>query len=371
MCMHKNEYMTYFLGQIIGTELLKREFKELCLQNIDIYFTTSEIQQLIYNNKILDRICFNKMMLNIINQNIVKYMPKYIGNFSKAAISGEIIFGINDFGCVEGIPFYGELTTDIVSDMIMSAMSNSRGVQINLDGSISYDSDIVKWYYQNLQIQIIKLNSSEADTKYNYEQSIQLITQRRQKNKELQRIWSIYTSEQEKWHSLMTRYGGKLLKYLVDPELKQELIDYIIDTFDKNDTYDKSKLKDILKFFDQSDDVFRSMVFTLDIIEQILKDEYSPIKWLINYKDKCLKYIKKMKPLAPISPISDSMIYYQFMNNVKNIRSQLLMSSDINFYIIRITVPNMLNTYLEYRNKIFGVWLSKKRIDTDRGPSCI
>ncbi len=363
--------MTYLLGQMIGPELLKREFKELCLQNIAMYFTSSELHQLIYNNKMVHIDRFNQMVLDMINQLIVKYLPKYIGNYSKAAISGEIIFGINDYGYVEGIPYVGDLTIDIVRNMIMSAMPNSRGVQINSDGSITYDSDIVKWYYQNLKIQIIKLSTTDDDTKTNHHRSIQLIKHYELKNQEYKAIWATFHAEYAKWHSILMRYSCKLLNYLLDHELKRELIEYISENFELDDSLDKSKLNDVLKFFDQSDDYFRSIVFTLDMIEEIINDDYSPIKWLVTFKDKCLKHIKKMKPRAPVSPVFDNDIYHRFANNVNNIRSQLLMSSDINFYVIRIIIPNMLDTYLEYRNTKFGSWVSKKRIDSALGPCCI
>ena len=121
----------YMLGQMIGPELLDREFKEFCLQKLNLYFTEDDIINLIYHSKPLDNIIWNKMINSQIYDYFIKYIPKYIGNFSKAGINGTLFFGIDDMGFIEGIPYYGRLSKKSVKNMIISCIINSRGIRID------------------------------------------------------------------------------------------------------------------------------------------------------------------------------------------------------------------------------------------------
>ena len=51
------------------------------------------------------------MIDDILIEYMKKYIPKYIGNFSKAEIDGNLYIGVDDIGYIEGIPYFGELDT--------------------------------------------------------------------------------------------------------------------------------------------------------------------------------------------------------------------------------------------------------------------
>ena len=83
-----------------------------------------------------------------------------------------------------------------------------------------------------------------------------------------------------------------------------------------------------------------------------------------------IDYFKRIKPIKPLMrPIVN--IYNIFANHISNIKSHLLKTSNVNFYLIKITIPYMINTYIEYRYSIASDWISRKRIIITSGPSCI
>jgi hypothetical protein len=367
------------LGQFIGPELLKREFKELCLQNIFSYFEIEEIKAFLYNNVALDPTIFNRMILDNLHIYMEKYIPKYIGNFSKASIDGDLYIGVNDLGYIEGIPIDGELTIDMVKQMISNAKHLSRGFRTchsdpgdATEAESNIDPSIVDWYYDNLQIDIIELDikSDILTLADDYMRSLELIRQTDKSNEEIKLEWDAFRIRYIDWHNRLTTYSGKLLNYLTKDELKAELIAYIRNQFDINPIYDQTQLEPIVEFFTQDISVFEKISFSIDFIEKIMTDFYNPIRWLMAFKDHMLKIIKKEKPSSP-SVKSDYGFHYRYCNNIYNIKPQLIMSNDnIRFYMIKIHIPYMPDTYLEYKLPKSDMWLSKARILINGEPSC-
>lgn len=364
------------LGENIGTETLNLEFKELCLQNLHLYFSHEDIMNFLYHNHKLSHTHLNRMILNDLNYYINKYVPKYIGNFSKAGIKGDLYIGIDDMGFVEGIPFYGKLKSSLVKKMFLNAMTQSRGIKIitNVDNDTEQilDSDVVLWYYQNLNIKIIKLDTFDDidQLEFDHTQSMTNLAKLEKKNKKIIDRWKKHRIDYQDWHNNLSKYSGKLLNYLIDPHIKANLIEYIKNDFEQNLTLNKSYLEPILDFYSYDTTYYQDLTFSLDYIESIITNSYSPILWLIKYKDIMCQKFKKLKPTHPGSK-HDKKLYYKYANNVSNIRSHLIKSSsasDINFYLIKIEIPNMPNTYLEYKH--LNRWVSKTRIIIDSGPSC-
>jgi hypothetical protein len=364
----------YHLGEVIGPELLKREFKELCLLNIHLFFENNELMLLFYKKVALDSIRFNDMIYSTLNQYVQRYVPKYIGNFSKAGITGDLFFGVDDNGLIEGIPFSGSIDVNIIKKMFINAISNSRGVRILDEDNCEYDDSIVDYYYSNLNINIYDLNlpnTKSIDFKRNVLKQTSELSELENKNQILSNSWKIYHILNTQWQQKLSKYTGKLLNYLTNNEMRLEVINYVANDFKSNDSYDQSKLGDILEFFSQDSSYYMDLSFTVDYIEEIIKNPYSPIKWLIAYKDHMLIKIKQTKPVPP-SQKPDTGLYLKFCNNVSNINTFLMTSnSDIKFYLIKISVPNLKSGYLEYRYNSLSPWQSRKRINTSYGPSCI
>jgi hypothetical protein len=368
---------SYNLGQIIGPELLNREYKELCLSDIHLFFDKNDLVILFYSEiktLNLNSIKFNDMIYFTLNNYVQKYIPKYIGNFSKANIAGDLFFGINDNGFIEGIPFFGVIDIGIINKMFNSAIYNSRGVYINDDNSIKYDKSVVDLYYTNIKVSITNINIPDSNSiEFNKIklQQINKLNKLKKKNQQLKDSWDIFHNLYIKWQIKLTKYAGKLVNYLTNEDMRIEVINYIINDFKLNISYDQSKLESIISFFSQDLSFYIDLSFSVDSIEEIIKSPYSPIKWLIKYKDHILSKIKKIKPIAPTSK-PDPNLYLKYCNNISNISSFLITSDpDIKFYLIKISIPKIESTYLEYRYNQFLSWQSKERINSYYGPSCI
>jgi len=359
----------YLLGQMIGPELLDREFKEFCLQKLNLFFSEEEIINLIYYCKPLDKIIWNKMINSQIYDYFIKYIPKYIGNFSKAGINGTLFFGIDDMGFIEGIPYYGRLSKKSAKNMIIAGIINSRGIQINDKVNTLSDQAIVNWYYDNLDIEIIELKAEYEDIDTNYSENINLLKNILQTDFDLKEKWKNYEDKYNIWHKSLYRYTSKLLVYLLDDTLNIEVIQYIIDDFNNNPSLDKSKLDSIIQFYKQDKTIFRNMGLLASDIKEYVKDKYHPIRWLLNYKDYYLEIVRKQKPMHPIIK-PDSILYYKFCNKISTAKAFLMKSSDIRFYLIKVKILKMENSYLEYRYSPLSPWMSKVRILLENGPSC-
>ena len=183
-------------------------------------------------------------------------------------------------------------------------------------------------------------------------------------------IWNNYIDNYDKWKTLMLNSACKLIEYLLDDNKKKDIIEYIKYTFNNDNNLDKSRLNSLISFFTKNDDYYKNLNLTLEYIEEIIKDEYAPIRWLIKYKDNLIHTNRLLKPHKPQVRI-DKVLYYRFANNVLNIKQQLInLHNNINFYIIKITIPYMNNTFLEYRTSDNSFWMSRTRILSQIGPIC-
>ena len=148
-------------GANFGREGFDKEYKEIVLKDISKYFNKDEIKGfLVYNSK-LNYSKFNRMIQEILKEYFNSYLPKYISIFSNARISGNMYFGISDCGIIEGFPWHGKLTNKIIKKLIKSVIesNHSRGIRIDDfdENMIHVDDSVLNWYYDNLEISIIKL----------------------------------------------------------------------------------------------------------------------------------------------------------------------------------------------------------------------
>ena len=107
-----------FYNQYIGNETLKDEFKEFTFNHIGLLFDSETAEQLIKSSKWI----FN----NLIKMNIEKYFRIYIAKYIVAFMDplseapyGELYIGVNDKGVVQGIPFQGNLSEEMIKEKIV------------------------------------------------------------------------------------------------------------------------------------------------------------------------------------------------------------------------------------------------------------
>ena len=346
----------------VGKETLDKEYKEFCITARDNLFSNTTIKNLLYNSCKLDNSSFNKMVYQIIEKNIKKYIAKYIGLFSKSQMDGTFYFGINDAGYTTGMPFYGILDINIIQKMFSSVIDNLRGVYLD-DRYITEDEQnrIRDLYYKCIKCEIIELEMPKIDTVAYYK----LHTEQRNnlsefeaKCKKINDIWNNYDYLYKQYILILDRYKGKLVSYLINPDLRAEIVIFILNDFEQNETLDKEYLQDIIEFYLHDDNYYDSISFSDGEIDEIIKIEYTPIRWLIAYKDHMLAKIKELKPVIPnYRPITN--MYLKFFNNISNISSFLL--PDIKMYLLKITIPYIPGVYCEYKYPGHTIWHSKER----------
>lgn len=354
--------MIYYLGHFLGSEDLQNEYKELCLSDLNLYFSNEDIQYFVRYNLSVDKNIWNRMIDDILIKYMTKYIPKYIGNFSKAEIEGYLYIGVDDIGFIEGIPYFGELNYLKIRDYILSTIQYTRGV----NEKYQYDYNTVLWYYNNIKIDIIKLDTSVDNMKKIYIMTLEYLKLLEEQNKIIEDRWNKYKSDYCEWLNSLTKYSGKLVSYLVEDDMRNNLINFVIADFKKNPSYNQEKLKEILKYYNQDKNVYYNIVFSIDEIENVTKDQYSPIGYIMKYKDYIVEQIRKLKPINPLVK-PDNYLYYRFANKISNIRAHLH-NIGSNFYLIKITIPYKLNTYIEYCLPNSNRWICKSRTIIINGP---
>jgi hypothetical protein len=346
----------------IGKETLDKEYKEFCITAKDNVFSNTAIEYLLYYGYKLDNNNFNKMIYQIIEKNIKKYIAKYIGLFSKSQINGVFYFGVNDAGYTTGIPFYGILDKNKIKKMFNSIIDNLRGAYLDDRYITDYEQNMIRdAYFRYIKCEIIELEIPKKDTvayyKLHTEQQNKL-SEFEAKCKKINDIWDNYDYLYKKYILKLDRYKGKLVSYLINSELRAEIVVFILNDFEQNESLDKTYLQAIIEFYLHDYSYYDSISFSDGEIDEIIKMEYTPIRWLIAYKDYMLAKIKKLKPMIPTyRPITT--MYLKFFNNISNISSFLL--PDIKMYLLKITIPYIPDVYCEY--KYFGKsgWYSKER----------
>ena len=357
-------------GYNFGKETFTNEYKEICLENIELFFTIDEINNFLFNNIELDHTKFNSMIIAILDSSIYKNLAKYIGNFSKAGSNGNIYFGVSDDGIIEGIPYYGKLTTKVIRRMIDNVLSSdrSRGVKIDIiTGNIEYDDNIVDWYYKNLRITITKLDIDESTIEDKYTQNMKKLRSLIAKNKIIEKEWHLYNIIYKKWHTIITRYSDRLNNFILDDSLYNEVISYI-----KINITDKDELKRILTFYYDKSNFDEFIKNNNKKVRTIYDNPSNPIIWLIRFKDSKTLYYKSLKPIKPrLRPVKN--INLIFTKHISNIIAHLLKKSNPNFglNLIKFHIPNLENSYLIYRDTIASKWKSRSRtLLSDGTPAC-
>ena len=357
-----------YQGNYKGLESYTEEYKVFCLDGLEQYFSNEEIKNFLLCGIRLNYSKFNSMVRTNLYNSMNKYLPKYIGNFSKAGISGKFYIGITDNGIIEGIPWYGKLTKKIIKRIINNVFDtgNSRGVKYdNLTKSISYDDEIVNWYFSNLEINIYNLGIDHTKTEEQYIRSIKKLQLLIMKNKHIEKEWLKYEIEYDKWWKRSSVYSGKLNNYILNDKLFAEVIKYIHEQIK-----DEPTLKSILEYYKNKSNFDEFVLNNNKKIKSVYDDPTNPVIWIVRYKDSMCCMFKGLKPKKPPKkPIHNILNIYA--NHISNIKAHLLKISKIQFYLIEIYIKYLIDTHTEYRKSIFSEWLSKSRIVIKGSPSCI
>jgi hypothetical protein len=355
--------MNYIIGENLGSESLYVEYKEYCLISSIKFLSNNLMKLLVYEpNNIISMynykeimFLFNKMISHDIKHYIMYYIPKYIGNFSCSQINGCLYIGIDDNGYIQGIPFYGNLSIKFIKRYIIKSLKYVRGFDFNNDEYNTYN-----YYIHHLTFSIIKLDSSNIKNDSNSSNKLKTL---KDEYMSLVLLHEEYKKQYDQWIHKIEKYSIKLNSLMNDPEIKQEIIDFIKShpDYDSNDDMKKA----VITF--QTTKTFTDII-DVKLIENVSNDLSNPIKWTVDFKDKKLHVIKQLKPKIFPRKIYE-FTYDKYINNIKYIREQLHILG-FDFYLIKINIPYIPNINCEYKiyKNSSDVWLRKKRFITNTGP---
>jgi hypothetical protein len=338
------------LGDNIGfNENLEIEFKEFTLKiDPEIYFDTREIEQIILSSKI-DYDKFNTMIFDNISHYFKYYLPKYISVFGTSMLeSAEMYFGINDFGELTGIPFFGTLSAEYLIELLdsLKLFINIDDDKINLDDVLS-----------NIKIEVIELQKDI----YNLDDSVQsLIDEFFAKKKQYEKEYFANLHERRKWKERMEYYVTGIRDYFAKKEYRHQVANFVRE----HPNYEE--YNDIITLL-ESDDLIEISGF--EEIAYRKNNKHDVIHWITEFKDITIDKLKTQRPMR--------MQYISFANNIYNQQLSLLTNlryrfcvnlPDINYYVIKIKLPTNISNNIYY--KVADSWIKKTRSIVCGTPGC-
>lgn len=357
-----------YIGKFIGQETITDEFKEIYIWNFYINGKKISLKKLLFDYYI-DTKLFNNLILKTINAYIINYVPKYISAFSNSGLNGKLYIGVNDYGIIEGIPFYGELTIENIYPYLFKTHKYTRAFNKEwhevLDKKISDDNYNMVNYIKNIKIDIIKLDNKNSLIEHE-KIFIDKLNYMIKQNEKIKDQWIKYIKEHKKWIHDVYYYGSSIFNYIHDKYLRMCVNNYIMkNRFNYNDD----------KIFDNLIDIFMNdknieYDFNHEEIQELKEDISSPIKWILEFKDYMSLKLKKLKPKHPLKK-PNKYILKNFCNNISNIKYPLL-KNNFNYYMIVINIIHIPNKVVEYRKIKSDIWFNKGRtLNKYNEPCCI
>jgi hypothetical protein len=342
------------LSSYYGRETLNEEFKEYCLKSLNLFFSHSDIKK-VYEDPLfrIDTNIFNKMVRYDMTNYIVLYLSKYIGNFSASNISGNLHFGISDFGIIEGIPYFGsKIPRTFINKAISTCIKDYIRVKNSDDGSV------LKWFKHNIKTVITKLKVNPLLLDDDVNDRLEKI---KLNNLLVKKEWDNYQIEYSKWYSELLKYSIKLKTLINDSDIRKEIVSFIRKYIEENCITDTDYLLAI-QFYES--DIVIDHEINKDMLYSFSNSD--PFRWLILFKDYILNEIKMRKPKVPLSRSFD-INYFDFAKHMYNCRNYLV-DNKCNFFKITFIIPRYPdNCILEYKDK-HGNWNCKMRSIDTQGP---
>ena len=341
--------MHRYLCAYYGRETVYDEFKVFCISaNTWQHFFENEDIYAIFHDQayLIDKFRFDQMINIELEHYFERYFSKYIASFVSSGIKGTIHIGLSDAGIIEGIPYFGDISSIGFETFIKKCFMNTLRIKMS---SEDINCDIIM---QQISININALEQNELLTDINNSALKRLESHLVIKN-DCKRKWEEYREKYKEWYDELSIYNVKLKKLINIPEVQKHIAKYIRS---KRENYD-CDLSTVIRFYESKPIVEYDI--TMQMVLDVANDYQSPIYWLINYKDHKIDEIQKQKPIAPVQHQSD-FNYVNYAQHVMNIRPYLL-TQKCNFYTITIIVNQIDNCVMEYMN-VKREWQIKKRV---------
>lgn len=320
-------------------ESLNIEFKEFCLNLSDNEMDCLNVEKICKTGIILfdESKIINDMILNSIKNYFIKYIPRYLSAFLNSNIdNAELYIGVDDFGEITGIPFFGEKET--------------------FENFIYNIINIPLYYTKTDGKQIeYKVIIEELDLKEHYlKDNSDLILQNFYKDKIITNILNKkYINERRKWASSMNEYTCKLPLLLESK--KKEFHNYL--------------LKHAPHLIN-----YKIYPHEMKNIAHLKVDPTHYLYWLMQFKEEQINKLQLSKPYKPRIQKTNQGPFY-LLNGLTELRSKFIKNNnEIKYFMIKIIFPSKSKEFntVYYYNTESKSWLTKSRqYNENVGPCCL
>jgi hypothetical protein len=339
--------MSYILGDSIGfTETLEIEFKEFMLK-IDpkLYYSTEEIHQIV-NSNIINQTKFNSMICDNIYHYFKYYIPKYLSVFGNSKLeSAELYFGINDYGEITGIPFFGDLSlsnTDLLSSVLPF---------------IKIDNIDISKFISKISIEIINI---KKDITFLDDNVSNIIDEFNLKKKNYETEYFHNLAERNKWKEQVDYYMTSIRDYMVKPCYRKEVADYVKLSSDMHaHVISLLESDELIEFTDYNDIDTRKL------------NQDDVMYWITEFKQNTIQKLRLVRPQRIPYMCFSQNIYSSQLSLLSNLRYRFCNNPDINFYMIRITIPTDIVGSVYYKLESNDTWYQRTRTFVNGLPGCI
>ena len=281
----------------------------------------------------------NSIILESLEYDFSKYIGKYLSGWNHSDLSideGHIYFGVKDNGNITGIPFNGELTKELISNLIFNCAKTIKCKDVKL-------------VLENIGIDIIPIKPKNYNLMKKYKQEMDRYYNSIKKHKESMAKYLEWHKKSQKWHC-------KLVNFLNENNKKEKFLKWIKENC--NSKYKDIIIKEIIEWKNKED-------FNVIINEEIKKPN-TLLYWLAIFKDLMNVKIRPKPVISQIYQVNLKKIYHSPYLMNYHINQQ---NSNINFYMIKLILPNLKEPiYTTYNDK----WIQYKRINGGYyGPSSV
>ena len=329
------------LGDYFDEESTDLEFKEFYLKiSPDFILSSEEIFKIVHLGS------WDTNLNRIINMNLRSYIryyvPKYISCYMNSNINGNLIFGINDFGEISGIPYQGELDIKSLNVYLKKVIkSYTKGID---------DFNKISFEVKKLDIDVNILDDLVFDQ----------IQDMNQKIAEYKRINMEYKSKKIKWLREMNKYSTKFYNIMNRNESRKKLIQFC---------KENSANKDIIDLLESDEEI---PVVLNEVFYKRFRDKNDVVHWAGEFKDYNIEKLSESKPSRGEMPkLTNNCL---ILRRISDMRLRFLKNnSDINYYIINIKISGKQNDNVVYfrLDSSSDDWITRFRINTPFGPGCI
>jgi hypothetical protein len=387
----------FVLGNYLDFEEdLQNEFKEFYLKlDISNFLTFEEIKHMVLTGELCRG--FDEIIFCNLKQYINVYLPKYISAFgnTEEISEGHFYIGINDFGEITGIPFSETLDETVIRSFL--ELTKPFLSVSSLDRSLSEDS-IIDQIIASIKIEIIKI---EANTFLLEDECKNELDEYNYKRNEFRKAYKSYILKHTAWVEEMLSYASKLVEYVSDPKLRNDIADYILNSEDYKSIdvnhfvvatmLDGTKLECSCEKVDLDNCI--TILKSNEIIPIYDSVRLADIKlnpkhvlyWVMIYKDYMTQIIRQRRPIKPCDTVYNEELFYnnmlrfiskmryKFLSNdskLKNSDSQVSMK--LNYYIIKFIIPANSKHDIFYSNMNSDLrWIKKVRGYMSGNVGCI